>query len=350
MKSVNLDFTKFCTVRILTALKRRVVAPTLYYSGFPFRSIPNGPQNVIFNYHGVVDDFTPQINNRHLSKSQFEQDLKFFTKRFTVVPLNEIFEHPMKRHAGNKAKLAITFDDGYENNFRYAIPLLEKYNLPATIFVLSATVEDPFFVNWADMLDVMFATKAHHKIDFLGLEFFRSDSGYHTMSSPRISLAEFIKDQGISRLEPLKKLSRDLFSDQGLLARFRDHVKLMDVDQLRVCGKNKLIEIGSHSRNHFNIGRISADLAKFELENSKTELESLLQKDVLSIAYPDGDYSDDVKQLADDAGYRRQLAVNFQLASDPSDSRIRRRFSYSNSTTHESNMVRLGLNWGKFSF
>ena len=321
-------------MNIVTAFKRRIVAPALYYSGFPFRSVQRGARNVIFNYHGVVEDSTRRINNRHLSKSQFEKDLNFFNKRFTVVPLKEIFEHPSKQNDGGKAKLAITFDDGFENNFKYAIPLLEKYNFPASIFVLSATLDDPLFVNWADLLDVIFAVKTPPKIDFLGLEFFRSDYGYYTRSIPIIALSDFIKDQGASRLEPLRQLARDLFSDGEVIKRFDDQVKLMDADQIRACGKNKLIEIGSHSRYHFNLGRIAVDLARLEMDNSKKELESVLQKEVLSIAYPDGDYTDDVKGLAADVGYTRQLAVDFRLASDPADLRIRQRFSYSNSTTH----------------
>jgi peptidoglycan/xylan/chitin deacetylase (PgdA/CDA1 family) len=337
-------------VCIVTSIKRGVIAPALYYSGFPFRLMADAASSVIFNYHGVVSDSTPRINNRHLSISQFEKDLIFFSKRFDVVPLSEIFDRPDFVPSGKRARVAITFDDGFENNFNYAIPLLEKYNFPASIFVLSATVDDPEFVNWADLLDVIFAAKLCSKIDFLGLEFFRSDVGYYTKSLPHIALSDFIKDQGGARLEPLKKLADEFSRNANAVTSFREQVKLMNADQLFKCSRSNLIEIGSHSKNHFNIGRIPIDLAKTELEDSRLTLERALNKEVLSIAYPDGDYTDNVKAIAEEVGYRRQLAVDFRLPSDTADVRIRRRFSYSNSTTHASNMVRLGLNWQKFSF
>ncbi len=334
----------------VTYIKRSLLAPAIYRSGIPFKSWNSGKKNVIFNYHGVIGGAFQRINNRHMPSEQFEADLKFFRKHFNVVSLAELFANPEPIDSEFLPKVAITFDDGFENNCEFALPILRKYNMPATIFVLTASIEDPSFVNWADLLDVMAQVNQNKILDFMDCRFIRNDSVFISENDPKVSLSEFIKNQGVDRIEPLKRLAKDLVNDKKVMSTFGKHLKLMSVKQLHECSKSGLIEIASHSKNHFNLGRVDQGLVRTELESSRIDLEEVLQNEVLSIAYPDGDYTDDVKAIAENVGYTRQLAVGFMNSSDEQDSRIRRRFSYSNSTNHASNMIRLGFQWNKFSF
>lgn len=335
---------------LITNIKRRLLAPAIYSSRIPFRAWKSGNKNVIFNYHGVIGGDYQRINNRHMSSLQFEADLKFFQKHFNVVSLSEIFSNPEPMGSSAVPKVAITFDDGFENNFEFALPILLKYNMPATIFVLSASIDNSEFVNWADLLDVLASVSQDDFIDFMDVKFVKRGSGFISEGNPDLTLSEFIKNQGSERLEPLEKLAKSIIDDRQVLSRFRWHFKLMNVSQIQECARTGLIEIASHTRNHFNLGRVSEGLAKSELETSRRDLESILQKEVHSLAYPDGDYNESVKSIAEKVGYRRQLAVSFVSENDAVDPRIRRRFSYSNSTNHASNMIRLGFQWNNFSF
>jgi peptidoglycan/xylan/chitin deacetylase (PgdA/CDA1 family) len=309
-----------------------------------------GNKNVILNYHGVIAGNFRRINNRHMPAAQFEEDLQFLKKRFNVVSLAEIFSNPEPAASQSKPKVAITFDDGFENNVEFAVPLLKKYNLPATIFILSASIENPAFVNWTDLLDVLAAGGSYPKLEFMGEIFVLRPGGYVSDAATPVSLSDFIKNKGEDRLKPLEDLQKLVTGDKSLMDKFRYHIQLMNPDQLRACVKTGLIEIASHSRYHFNMGRIPLSLAIAELEHSKKTIENVTQQEVKSFAYPDGDYSTPVKDEAEKAGYSHQLAVSLQLPEDPADKRIRKRFSYSNSTTHQSNFVRLGMQWSQFAF
>ena len=69
----------------------------------------------------------------------FEQHCRFFARHFKVLPLRDLvyrMEHGLRlnRH------LAITFDDGYRDNFEIARPVLEKLSLPATFFVVTGWI------------------------------------------------------------------------------------------------------------------------------------------------------------------------------------------------------------------
>jgi peptidoglycan/xylan/chitin deacetylase (PgdA/CDA1 family) len=66
----------------------------------------------------------------------FERHCQFFRQHFRVVPLRDIVEK-LERGEPLNRELAITFDDGYRDNFEHAAPVLEKLSLPATFFVVT---------------------------------------------------------------------------------------------------------------------------------------------------------------------------------------------------------------------
>jgi peptidoglycan/xylan/chitin deacetylase (PgdA/CDA1 family) len=84
------------------------------------------PPSAILTYHsldtsGSVISVAPDL---------FRRQIECLLERNTlIVPLQQVFETP--------GSVALTFDDGFENFFRYAVPVLEKYNLAATVFVVS---------------------------------------------------------------------------------------------------------------------------------------------------------------------------------------------------------------------
>lgn len=68
------------------------------------------------------------------SPTDFESHLVALKKNFSVVPLQEIFQ---QKNVPALPLVAITFDDGYQDNFLQAAPILEKYTFPATLFTIS---------------------------------------------------------------------------------------------------------------------------------------------------------------------------------------------------------------------
>jgi len=71
-----------------------------------------------------------------ITQHTFEQYCEFFRRHFRVIPLSELVDKLQRgERLGNH--LAITFDDGYRDNFHNAVPVLERLSLPATFFVVS---------------------------------------------------------------------------------------------------------------------------------------------------------------------------------------------------------------------
>ena len=180
------------------------------------------PKQLILYYHGVCDSET----------ESFRKQIKYIAEYCDVVNLNLITDIPIN----NKPKIAITFDDAFENLQTNALPVLRKYNLPATIFVPAGNLgEKP---RWE--------VSSNH---------------------PERQQMVMTEDQIIS----LEKLGFD---------------------------------IGSHTMTHPRLTHLSDDDLQAELEESKNQLEALLNHEIAAISYPHGDYDDRVTKAARKAGYK----------------------------------------------
>ncbi len=116
------------TIKAIT----RVIKPMT--NVMSMRSSSYGGQRVILMYHGISK--TPKSNC--ITVSAFHDQLSLLKEKYTVVPLSVLVNAMQEPPAGNAADLAaITFDDGYVNFAELALPVLQGYNLHATLFVLA---------------------------------------------------------------------------------------------------------------------------------------------------------------------------------------------------------------------
>lgn len=85
---------------------------------------------IILNYHSVCPG-----HNFSLPPEEFAKQMEYLRDNFSVIPLKGLDDL-----ATTDLSVAITFDDGYEDNYLYAYPVLKHLNLPATIFVTTGFV------------------------------------------------------------------------------------------------------------------------------------------------------------------------------------------------------------------
>ncbi len=218
---------------------------------------------------------------------------------------------------------------------------MEKYNIPATFFILSAGLEDENFMTWSDIIDIAVYANKLESFIFHDKKFIKQNHAFFEEATKE-DFFNYIKNMGHDREYALKEFKSNYLNDK-IVRLNNDYWKLLNKKDLRICAEHPLIEIGSHTHKHYNLGKISIELAKDELLTSKHIIEKVIQKDVISIAFPDGDYNDEVKNECEKIGYKNLCAVNYLFSDDRNDKRILNRFSISNSTTHESNVLRLSI-------
>lgn len=94
-------------------------------------------------YHTISKPVLPLPANIDVSPERFETHLKWLAarRRKSVAPLHEQLTAPATRKL-----ISITFDDGFQDNLTVALPLLEKYNFPATVFVTPDFLNKPTYL------------------------------------------------------------------------------------------------------------------------------------------------------------------------------------------------------------
>ena len=124
-------------------LWKQCLLSAYYYTTFPYRRLVadresrrgRAPVIVLF-YHRVADEFP---NDWTIANKTFERQMAFLRKNYDLISLEEA-QRRIRIGRNNRAAVSITFDDGYADNCRAALPLLIKQRIPCTYFVTSKHV------------------------------------------------------------------------------------------------------------------------------------------------------------------------------------------------------------------
>jgi peptidoglycan/xylan/chitin deacetylase (PgdA/CDA1 family) len=97
------------------------------------------PRSVVLAYHALGPAADSPLRNTFVPVEVFERQMKFLARRRRVVSLEDILGGPA---ADGPPRVAITFDDAYRSVLARALPVLERHQFPATVFVPTAWLGD----------------------------------------------------------------------------------------------------------------------------------------------------------------------------------------------------------------
>lgn len=132
----------------------------------------------IFIYHSVRPAFPTQTANQRLysiTPATFEQQLQFLHDNgFTVISMDQLAVDVQNATTSGVAKpVVLTFDDGWENQYKYAFPLLKKYHYTGTFYIFTNPIgKSKNFLTWQQIAEMNTA----------GMTI-----GSHTLSHPYLS-------------------------------------------------------------------------------------------------------------------------------------------------------------------
>jgi peptidoglycan/xylan/chitin deacetylase (PgdA/CDA1 family) len=325
-------------MRIEKLIARKLLFPAIIATGFE-KKIINRTKNDLLNlyYHGVVLKDSNFIFPRHILRNQFEAHLQYFVKNFQIISIEEAFDLARQNLPPDRKTITITFDDGYENNYLTALPLLEKYKIKAAFFISGKCIEDNNYMLWADVLAFCRFSEKSNTILINEIPFVKT--GKYSLYSKELN-----SDAGTY----LKCLSKDLrekiINDLTIRYHLNEEIpfskeiwKLLDKKQIKDFSGSPYVTIGSHGHTHSNLDNLTPEEAVFEMRQSKTLIEGCIERKVDSLAFPDGAYNENVKKLAHDCGYKNLIAVDYRCPGDHSDLNIFSRHGLSCTTNKYSN-------------
>ena len=130
------------TRRLVGRRVKTIVGRSLTALGLHRRLL--GDRGVVVAFHRVNDAYQDGLT---CSVKDFESFCAFFRQYFTVIPLAEMVKR-LERGQPLSGTLAVTFDDGYRDNYEFAAPILRSLGLPATFFVVSDFIESNTVAWW----------------------------------------------------------------------------------------------------------------------------------------------------------------------------------------------------------
>ena len=301
------------------------------------------PGPIILLYHRVAHvPSDPQL--LCVTPEHFAEQLEVLRKQGYPIRLQELGCGLRDRKKLPRG-VAVTFDDGYEDNLTNAKPLLERHDVPATVFVTTGYVNQQRGF-WWDELEMLLlhrdplpkTLRLHidgmiHDWDLtLSADCNRTAHAQHS----RWNISESHDPSPRHALyRALHKLLRPLLEDdqRRVLDRLRVWAGIDELVQTQYgalsraqildLAKGGLIEVGCHSVTHPIFSVLSAPAQREEVERSKADLEEIIGLPVTSFAYPFGsksDYTDDTASEVERAGFLCACA-NFPAIVTPASDR-----------------------------
>lgn len=268
----------------------------------------------IFAYHRVLPVPDP-LRPGEVAAEAFEEQMRFLSRNFSVLSLREAASRLPQGMLPSRA-CCITFDDGYADNLTVAQPILEKYQLPATVFVATGYLDGQRMFNDA-VIDIVAACPQA----WLDLE--ELDLGRHRL--------ENIDDRRAAITAILKR-----FRYRAPETREVDLARMLDI---AACGAlpagamlsrtqvrelaERGVEIGGHTVTHPILAAVADERAQAEIVAGKQELEAIIGKPVKVFAYPNGkpqsDYAARHVAMARAAGFELAVTTANGVAIPPTD-------------------------------
>ncbi|WP_392486770.1 polysaccharide deacetylase family protein [Haloimpatiens sp. FM7315] len=147
----------------------------------------------VLMYHSVSKDKNGIFN---ISKDNFEKQMRYLKDNgYNTISLKDAYEIMSKKMNFSKKSIIITFDDGYKDNYENAYPILKKYKLKATIFMVTDfTKHSSYYLNEDELrdldrnnIDIQSHTTRHQKLDKLTF-----GEQFHILNKSKICLEKIL--------------------------------------------------------------------------------------------------------------------------------------------------------------
>jgi peptidoglycan/xylan/chitin deacetylase (PgdA/CDA1 family) len=274
-------------------------------------------------YHRV----TELPNDPHIlavTPAHFAEQMEVVRKHYIPIQLQELVEALRDGDVPDRG-VVVTFDDGYADNLYEARSWLERYEIPATVFVTAGYVGSrrEFWWDELDRLLLQPGTLPENiRLKFNGnscewdlgessiytRENFQLDRNWHLERkddpTPRHALFRML----FKRLSTLSggekhKILDDLLSWSGAAPNARSSHKSLTEAEINGLKQSGLIDIGAHTMTHPVLCSLPVAEQRKEIRGSKEFLEAIINRPVMSFAYPHGAYSRETHAVVRENGF-----------------------------------------------
>jgi peptidoglycan/xylan/chitin deacetylase (PgdA/CDA1 family) len=236
---------------------------------------------LVLCYHRVNDDAHPFFTGTPLAL--FRRQMEALRQHFKVLPLAELAERARLRDLPRNG-VAVTFDDGYRDNYTNAFPILRDLGLPATIFLTTDAVDGNALL-WHDRVFDAFHRTPKDEARFEDGVLPLGPADRH--ASLATVLARLRRSSPRDRDRQIESLLQDLGIEPGVPGGW-EKLSWQEAREMASQG----VSFGAHTLDHPILTFVSEEEARRQIRESKRRIETELGSEVTMFAYPNGGASD----------------------------------------------------------
>jgi peptidoglycan/xylan/chitin deacetylase (PgdA/CDA1 family) len=248
----------------------------------------------------------------NITPQYFDEQLTALDELGTIVRFGDgLGDSAGSRFRSHRPRFSITFDDGYVDNLRNAVELLERHDAPATIFIATGFIDQPAF--WWDVL---------------------AEMALESTATPA-QLGDAAERRGLITREQAEAVAHDrramhdqlywslvVLPTDGILTALTDlaegaGIRLpvpvqrpLTTEELLDLGSHPLVTIGAHTVSHPRLTCLKPDDAHAEIVNGNQRLDELFGPQERVFAYPYGNTDSAVTAVVRRCGFRYALTTD----------------------------------------
>ncbi len=244
----------------------------------------------IFLFHGVVRQSRYAVRNytgKHMERDRFYRIVEGLKHAGSALSMDDVVEHFRSGRPFPPRAFAVTFDDGFENNFSIAAPILKEFSVPATFYITTGFVEHNA-MSWIDRIE--------HCLEAVssGVLQFAWDERPHSIATAddKISVLQLIRDQVKTdpKIDPDEVV--EMVCEQCGVAEVRRSAEPIDQkmswEQVMRLANDDLFTIGGHSHTHKILSFLAAEELIVEITTSIDLIQEKIGLRVRHYSYPEG--------------------------------------------------------------
>lgn len=289
-------------------------------------------------YHYVRDlNHSRYPDIKGMDSSLFRHQIEFMKQNFNIVTMEQVIDAVKGKSELPEKALLLTFDDGYVDNYTFALPILEEYRVQGSFFIPGKTFTTHQLLDVNKIHYILASADIYKLVDEL-----KKEMGYYRGSeydfaptdelfneyavANRFDVKETIFVKRMLQVVLPEKLrniiSSNLFEKYvGVSEEQLAYEIYMTEEQIRTMKRHGMF-IGCHGYDHYWLGKLPAAQMKDDISKALDSIDEFINRNCWVMNYPYGDYSPDVMEYIESQGACIGLTTDVRIAEVGKDNSL----------------------------